>query len=842
MVEKYENINNKVKNFIVGIGNIIYKHPNTIFAIAILATIYFCCFDKIDDFIYERYMDIFDACNDELARIIEEHCWFYVLLLIAFTCYTIKKGIRIIKNGNPTYLYILLLILLSYAWMTKHKINMECQTDTPVTNPLVCFVLIVNILVLILYHIYIKFYYEGDKAHNYTLTTYKSNEINIDVLSPHRKNLVNNIYSFLREFQNNTPSFALGINASWGAGKSTFMEGLKNIMQNNYKIVDFNVWKCNTPKDINKSFFLQLAKVIDKENNFLFYNRLSWLIRKYLWELSGTYFFGFDFIKQIFSDWIDSPTYIKDEINKMMSDRKFPILVFIDDIDRLNKQEILEVFRLIRNTADFNNLIYIVAYDDNYIRNLMNNNQLADNYLKKIFQLVVTLPKLEQDNIAEHLIKCVDDYDQKIAIALRDVIYTPYNYGILINEFLHTIRDVNRFFNLFITDYKTVTSVPSHQDDSIIELRDFFLLELLHYGDIDTYRKLQQRSEKLLDQRQSKKLGNANLLRFHLKDDIHPNNNNELADSISNASYNILRMLFDEDEGTIHSARYVTNFSNYFCFGMTGTNITEDEFSVHFLIDSEDTFLQNFEKYKAKRDSLYLRIMQYTDKDVEKRNFYKLLLYISKEDESFVNDILKTILIDSDEKERVKNFKVFSDAMYGYLSSNCNKKIDTLIRMQKLIENIHPIISTKREMGYYSDYDYFCGDILDEFIKICNKESLEVINFLTGKGKLYELFHASVIMYSNKNDEKNYHVPIQTKFTKELQNNNYSFSDVIAKYHELAINTKDKTIKGLIEEYFFDLELYKNLLKEIFPDLTQNEFNEIDTKDNDILASRIKFE
>ena len=38
-----------------------------------------------------------------------------------------------------------------------------------------------------------------------------------------------------------------------------------------------------------------------------------------------------------------------------------PILVVIDDIDRLEKEELFEVLRLIRNTGNFTNLIYSVS-------------------------------------------------------------------------------------------------------------------------------------------------------------------------------------------------------------------------------------------------------------------------------------------------------------------------------------------------------------------------------------------------------------------------------------------------------------------------------------------------
>ena len=50
-----------------------------------------------------------------------------------------------------------------------------------------------------------------------------------------------------------------------------------------------------------------------------------------------------------------------------------PVVIVIDDIDRLEKNELFEVLRLIRNTGNFANLIYVVAYDERYVVEQLSN-------------------------------------------------------------------------------------------------------------------------------------------------------------------------------------------------------------------------------------------------------------------------------------------------------------------------------------------------------------------------------------------------------------------------------------------------------------------------------------
>lgn len=71
-----------------------------------------------------------------------------------------------------------------------------------------------------------------------------------------------------------------------------------------------------------------------------------------------------------------------------------PIVVFIDNLDRLEAKELFEVLRIIRNTISFQNLYYIVAYDKNYALQTLEQQGIAEaeHYFEKIFQVEIPLP------------------------------------------------------------------------------------------------------------------------------------------------------------------------------------------------------------------------------------------------------------------------------------------------------------------------------------------------------------------------------------------------------------------------------------------------------------------
>lgn len=71
------------------------------------------------------------------------------------------------------------------------------------------------------------------------------------------------------------------------------------------------------------------------------------------------------------------------------------LVVIIDDVDRLEPKEIVEILRLVRSVADFPNITYLLSYDQDIVAHAV---QVAANvhdghaYVEKIVQIVVPVP------------------------------------------------------------------------------------------------------------------------------------------------------------------------------------------------------------------------------------------------------------------------------------------------------------------------------------------------------------------------------------------------------------------------------------------------------------------
>lgn len=68
----------------------------------------------------------------------------------------------------------------------------------------------------------------------------------------------------------------------------------------------------------------------------------------------------------------------KSKIADKLKDIDSKIVVAIDDIDRLDSNELFEVLRLIRNTANLPNLIFLVTYDKDYVIKQLKNKGISN--------------------------------------------------------------------------------------------------------------------------------------------------------------------------------------------------------------------------------------------------------------------------------------------------------------------------------------------------------------------------------------------------------------------------------------------------------------------------------
>ncbi len=110
-----------------------------------------------------------------------------------------------------------------------------------------------------------------------------------------------------------------------------------------------------------------------------------------------------------FLPWVKPKPATLDELRKSaqaaLQVAKVRVLVIIDDLDRLDPSEIVEMARLIRSTLDLPHMTFLIAYDRHQVAQSISAELKVDgaNYLEKIVQLQVDVPAIAPFDLARTL-------------------------------------------------------------------------------------------------------------------------------------------------------------------------------------------------------------------------------------------------------------------------------------------------------------------------------------------------------------------------------------------------------------------------------------------------------
>lgn len=319
--------------------------------------------------------------------------------------------------------------------------------------------------------------------------------------------ILNKLFEVVSNFKPDV-AFSIGINAVWGYGKSSFLHRFKKKYEstNPNGIIFWNrIWKNKGSIAIIENFFEELkdnlkpysGEISDEINNYV--DSILSLSSSDLKKIINT---GKDALSE--NSTLEKFYYdINENIKKI--DRQ--IVVLLDDLDRLEKPEILNTLKLIRTLSDFNNVIFIAGYDRKYIVETID--MPKDNYLDKIFNVEINLLPFDEQLIIDELLKQVD-VAFPIVVGETDLVgfnnafknlfakknnaseinlnilldknnFTCNSYTLKYQDFLKTYRDVKRFVN----EFKFNALFIENQEDIIAE--EYVLLKLLTYK----YRDLQ---------------------------------------------------------------------------------------------------------------------------------------------------------------------------------------------------------------------------------------------------------------------------------------------------------------------------------------------------------------
>lgn len=270
---------------------------------------------------------------------------------------------------------------------------------------------------------------------------------------------------------NGKDGLVIGLFGKWGTGKTSVINMAVNeiteLAKNNENrpiIMKFAPWNYSDKDNLISMFFQSLKNKINVQDNEELKNKVGKALSDYagafdalaLVPVVGS---GVAAILKTLAQAEGTSLMecadldeTKEILEKALIKAGKKIIIVIDDIDRLANSQIRDVFQLVKQVADFPNVIYLLAMDREVVRRALTDvhNIDGNEYLEKIIQVPFELPELKKSKLhnifLNKLDQIINDFSDKV---VWDTDYWSSVFRNCVEPYINTLRDVNRMINTF---------------------------------------------------------------------------------------------------------------------------------------------------------------------------------------------------------------------------------------------------------------------------------------------------------------------------------------------------------------------------------------------------------
>ncbi|AOV07995.1 KAP family P-loop NTPase fold protein [Sporosarcina ureilytica] len=278
--------------------------------------------------------------------------------------------------------------------------------------------------------------------------------------------------------RNDSSSIVIGIYGAWGDGKTSVLNFIEGELQTEENVVclKFNPWRFGDEDQMLINFFNDLATAIDRSIE-TGKERIGSLIEKYGKPLASV--LGNEGVAEGVKSFFSGADIeeLRERIERLLEEEKKRVVILIDDIDRLEKNEIHAVFRLVKLTADFKYTAYVLAFDKYVVSSALqerygdNTIGTGNSFLEKIIQVPLELPSIESEDLRNF---CFNEIDQvlnfsNIVLTEEDVRQFFSNFSKGLEVHLKTPRQAKLYSNILMFSLPMLKSEANVVDLMLIE-------------------------------------------------------------------------------------------------------------------------------------------------------------------------------------------------------------------------------------------------------------------------------------------------------------------------------------------------------------------------------------
>ena len=275
-----------------------------------------------------------------------------------------------------------------------------------------------------------------------------------------RKEFSNNIADLIAK-RESSEAFTVGLMGAWGSGKSSILNLIDNRIKDEYKniiTIFFNPWRYSGENELLMSFFNHIAEALDEKletNGELvkkFFKRHTEKVGSLISVMAGDPTNSSQGIATWLSGFLKTSELddFKSRVQELLREKKKKVVIYVDDIDRLRRKEIQDLFKVIKLLGDFDHVTYILAFDKDVVTQALGEAFSFDKsttFLEKIIQLQIEVPLINKKILFKEWKNSLDRVLNSNKINFDDKEWLELQES-LEKGFLHNLDDLRKIKNI----------------------------------------------------------------------------------------------------------------------------------------------------------------------------------------------------------------------------------------------------------------------------------------------------------------------------------------------------------------------------------------------------------
>jgi len=283
----------------------------------------------------------------------------------------------------------------------------------------------------------------------------------------------------------------------WGSGKTSTLNLVKYCLKQQHDddgviILEFNPWWFSGSENLLAAFLGQMQAALGDRAQAVRdaireYSKPLIAVAKLI-PTAGGIGQAADSLMQFLCD--RDIAQRRADVDKSLQDSDARIVVMMDDIDRMTRDEVRQVFQLIKAVADFPNMVYIVAFEQKTVARALEevSGGSGEEYLEKIVQVPINLPDVGRQAIRNAFNQTINQVlGEEAEIEDEDLERWGRVFRKGLDPLFITMRDVKRYANALLLPWPLVKGE--------VNVTDFLAIEALRVFAPEVYKAVKDNKE-----------------------------------------------------------------------------------------------------------------------------------------------------------------------------------------------------------------------------------------------------------------------------------------------------------------------------------------------------------